>query len=220
MNERKKELKKSEIKKREGRERKKHKISIDSEKLVKVLIDTAVWMHMDANYTYGEKAWLQLHKNVASNVEQVLEAVPTKQQLYGHLPLITKTIQFRRTRHTDHCWRSRDEHISDILLWTPSHGQATAGRPARTYIQQLCADTGCSLDHLLGAMYDREGWWERVREIRAGSTTWWWWWLTDFNSMSAILSFYAQRLGKNVHIKIFMSGRKSFFFVQGSIEYE
>ena len=43
---------------------------------------------------------------------------PTKQQLYGHLPPITKTIQIRRTRHAGHCWRSRDKLISDVLLWT------------------------------------------------------------------------------------------------------
>ena len=51
---------------------------------------------------------------------------PTKQQLYGNLPPITKTIQVRWTRHVEHCWRSRDELISDILLWTPSHGRAKA----------------------------------------------------------------------------------------------
>ena len=34
--------------------------------------------------------------------------------------------------HVGHCWRSGDELISDILLWTPSHGRAKAGRPART----------------------------------------------------------------------------------------
>ena len=55
---------------------------------------------------------------------------PTKQQLYGHLPPITKTIQVRQTRHAGHCWRSRDELISDVLLWTPSHGRAKAGWPA------------------------------------------------------------------------------------------
>ena len=44
---------------------------------------------------------------------------PTRHQLYGHLPPITKTIQVRRTRHAGHCWRSRDELISDVLLWTP-----------------------------------------------------------------------------------------------------
>ena len=37
-----------------------------------------------------------------------------------------------------------DELISDVILWTPSHGRAKAGRPARPYIQQLCEDTGCS----------------------------------------------------------------------------
>ena len=72
----------------------------------------------------------------------------TKQQLYGRLPPITKTIKVRQTRHVGHCWRSRDEPVSDVLLWTPSQGQAKAGRPARTYIQQLCADTGCSLEDL------------------------------------------------------------------------
>ena len=51
---------------------------------------------------------------------------PTKQQLYGDLPPIMKTIQVRRTRHAGDCWRSRDELISDILLWTPSHGRAKA----------------------------------------------------------------------------------------------
>ena len=43
----------------------------------------------------------------------------TKYQLYGHLPTITKTIQVRRTRHAEHCCRSRGELISDALLWTP-----------------------------------------------------------------------------------------------------
>ena len=63
------------------------------------------------------------------------------------------------------CWRSRDEFISVILLWTPSHGRAKVGRPARSYIQQLCVDTGYSLEDLPGAMDDRDGWRERVREI-------------------------------------------------------
>ena len=99
---------------------------------------------------------------------------PTRHQLYGHLPLITKTIQVRQTRHAGHCWRSRDELISDVLLWTLAHGRAKAGRPARTYIQQLCEDTGCCPKDLPEAMNDREKWRERVRDIRATSTTWWW----------------------------------------------
>ena len=63
-----------------------------------------------------------------------------------------------------------------VFLWTPTHGRAKAGRPARTYIQQLCEDTGCCPEDLPEAMNDREKWRERVRDIRATSTTWWWWW--------------------------------------------
>ena len=83
---------------------------------------------------------------------------PTRHQLYGHLPPITKTIQVRRTRHAGHCWRSKDELISDVLLWTPTYGQAKAGRPARTYIQQVFEDTGCNPEDLPEAMNDREKW--------------------------------------------------------------
>ena len=100
---------------------------------------------------------------------------PTRHQLYGHLPPITITIQVRQTRHAGHCWRSRDKLISDVLLWTPTYGRAKAGWSARTYVQQLCEDTGCSPKDLPEAMNDREKWRERVRDIRASGMTWWWW---------------------------------------------
>ncbi len=50
-------------------------------------------------------------------------------RMYGHLPPVMKTIKDRRTRHMGHCWRSWDELIRDVLLWTPSYGRAKAGRP-------------------------------------------------------------------------------------------
>ena len=59
----------------------------------------------------------------------------------------------------------------NVLLWTPTHGRAKAGRPARTYIQQLCEDMGCCPEDLPRAMNDREEWRERVRDIRATSAT-------------------------------------------------
>ena len=114
-----------------------------------------------------------MKKTLDGNYIRMLRAIlnkssrqhPTKQQLYGHLTPIMKTIQVRWTRHAGHCWRSKNELISDILLWNPTHGRAKAGRSARIYIQQICADTGYSLEDLLGAMDHRDGWWERVREI-------------------------------------------------------
>ena len=132
----------------------------------------SIWMltkrlekKLDSNYT--RMLWAILNKSWQQH--------PTKHQLYGHLPPITNTIKVRQTRHAGHCWISRDELISDVLLWTPSYGRAKAGRPAQTYIQQLCEDTGCNSEDLPEAMNDREEWREKVRDIHADSTTWWWW---------------------------------------------
>ena len=116
---------------------------------------------------YGCTTWVltkQLERKLDGNYTRMLQAIlnksrqqhPTRHQLYGHLSPITKTIQVRRTRHAGYCWRSRDELISDVLLWTPTCGRAKAGRPAQTYIQQLCEDMGCSPEDVPEAMNDRE----------------------------------------------------------------
>ena len=118
---------------------------------------------------YGFTTWTvtkRPEKKLDGNYTRMLRAIlnkfwrqhPTRHQLYGHLPPITKTIQVRRTRHAGHCWRSRDELIRDVLLWTPTYGRAKAGRPARTYIQKLCEDTGFSPEDRPVAMNDREKW--------------------------------------------------------------
>ena len=60
---------------------------------------------LDSNHT--RMLWARLNKSWRPH--------PTKRQLYGHLPPITKTIQVRWTRH---CWRSKEK----------------AGWPAGTYI--------------------------------------------------------------------------------------
>ena len=76
----------------------------------------------------------------------------TKQWLYGHLPPISKTIQIWRIRHEGNCWMSKDQLISDVLLLTPSYERSSVEWPARTYLQQLSADTECDLEDLLKAM--------------------------------------------------------------------
>ena len=125
---------------------------------------------------YGWTTWTltrRLEKKLDGNYTRMLRAIlnkywrqhPTRHQLYGHLPPITKTIQVRRTRHEGHCWRSRDEFIRDVLLWTPTYGRAKGGRPARTYIQQLNEDTGCSPEDLPEAMNEEARSGKRGSEI-------------------------------------------------------
>ena len=63
---------------------------------------------------YGCTTWTLtkcMEKKLDSNYTRMLRAIlnkswwqhPTKQQLYGHLPPITKTIKIRRTRHVGPC---------------------------------------------------------------------------------------------------------------------
>ena len=103
-----------------------------------ILLTTSMEKKFDGNYT----------RMMGAILNKSCRQPPTKQQLYGHLPPITKTIKIRWTRYVGHCWRSRDKLIRDVLLWTPSHEWAKAICPAQTYIQQPCADTGCSLEDL------------------------------------------------------------------------
>ena len=128
---------------------------------------------------YGCTTWTltkRLKKKLDGNYTRMLRAIlnkswwqhPTRHQLYGHLPPIMKTIQVRWTRHAGHCWRSKDELISDVLLWTLAYVQAKAGWPARTYIQQLCEDTGCNPEDLPKAMNDR-----KVAREGQGYPCWW-----------------------------------------------
>ena len=127
---------------------------------------------------YGCTTWTltkQMEKKLDGNYTRMLQAILnkswrqhlTKHQLYVHLPPITKAIKVRQTRQAGNCWRSRGELISDVLQWTPLYDRAKTGRPARTYIQQLCEDTKCSPEDLPETMNDREEWRESVRDIRA-----------------------------------------------------
>ena len=72
-----------------------------------------------------------------------------------HTLIFSKTIQIR---HTGRYWKSKDGIIGDVFFWTRSHGRAGVGRPARTYLQQLCME-----EDQPNAMNDRDDWRERVR---------------------------------------------------------
>ena len=103
------------------------------------VVVVGILLHWCTTWTLSKRTEKKLDGNYTRMLQAILNKswrqYPTKQQPYGHLPPITKTIKIKRTRHAGHCWRSRDELISDVLLWTPSHERAKAGWPARTYIQ-------------------------------------------------------------------------------------
>ena len=140
---------------------------------------------------YGCTTWTltkRLEKKLDGNYTRMLRAIlnkfwrqhPTKHQLYGHLPPITKTIQVRRTRHAGHCWGSRDKLINDVLLWTPTYGRAKKDdQHQHTFSNYLRIRDGVQKTCQRRWTIGKSG-----REIRATSTTrWWWWWWWYLNWM-------------------------------------
>ena len=94
---------------------------------------------------YGCTTWIlmkYLQKKLDDNNTRMLYAVlnesweqnPVKQQLYSYLPPISQTIQEIWARHAGHCWKSKDEFISNILQWTPTHGHTSVDQLVKTYI--------------------------------------------------------------------------------------
>ena len=82
----------------------------------------SILLYRCTTWTLTKRKEKKLHSNYTRMLWAILNKSwrqhPTKQQLYGYLPSITKTIKVRQTRHAGHCKRSRDELISDVLLWS------------------------------------------------------------------------------------------------------
>ena len=76
---------------------------------------------------YGCTTWTltkRIEKKLDGNYTRMFRAAlniswkqhPTKKQLYGNLLPISQFIRERRARFVGHCWRAKDELISDVLL--------------------------------------------------------------------------------------------------------
>ena len=103
---------------------------------------------------YGATTWTltkTLEKQLNGAYTRMLRAAlnkpwqdhPTRNELYGDLPLLSDTIRQQSLRFAGHCWLNKSELAADLLLWNPSHGKRQGGRPKQTYID----DRGHQLQH-------------------------------------------------------------------------
>ena len=131
---------------------------------------------------YGCTTWTlkkRLEKKLDGNYTRIIRAIlnkswrqqPTRHQLYGHQPPIAKTIQARRTRHAEHCWRSKDELISDVLLMTEQKQDDQLKHTFSTYVR--IRDVALKICHRRWTI-GRSG--ERGSGISVLWLWWWWWW--------------------------------------------
>ena len=74
---------------------------------------------------------------------------------YGGFPEVSEDIRKRRLKFTGYCFWDTRECIRHFLFWEPPHDSKSLGRPARTYVDCLMNDTGCSVVKLKHCMLDR-----------------------------------------------------------------
>ena len=92
-------------------------------------------------------------------------------ELYGKLPRLSDTVRQRRMRLAGHCVRHPELTASQLILWEPTHGRKSRGRPQATYIDTLKRDTGLDgVAEIRTLMEDREQWRAAVRNSRVGVT--------------------------------------------------
>ena len=91
---------------------------------------------------------------------------------------ISPTIRERRAKHAEDCGWSKDLHMKDILLWTPTHGHTSITQPVKPYTYQFRMDSGYSFEYLLSPMANSDRRWERVKGILVD--TFWWWKMLNF----------------------------------------
>ena len=96
----------------------------------------------------------------------------TNEQLYQELPKVTSKIAERRLKLAGHCIRHPELSASSLVLWQPKRGDPSQGRPAVTYVNNLCSDLGVEdVAEIKTAMNNRVQWRELSRKVRTDART-------------------------------------------------
>ena len=72
---------------------------------------------------------------------------------------VSDKITARRMRLAGHCQRHQELPASKLVLWEPTHGHRSRGRPTLTYVDVLKKDSEVqSTSELAGCMENRDDW--------------------------------------------------------------
>ena len=118
-----------------------------------------MWLHhLDINKALWEKVRWELHKDTAYHFQQILEVTlyktaavwPLTSHLINHPSKMNKIWWLLLRKQLS----PMDTHVWSHQCWL-----------IKTYIYQLCVNTGCRLEEMPRMMDNRDGWWERGMRI-------------------------------------------------------
>ena len=101
--------------------------------ITKLVVAVSALLYSCTTWTLTKRMEKRLDGNYTKMLQAILnkpwKQLPTKiaavQLLTFHLK---KIIHIKRTGQAGQCWRNKDKLISDVLLWTFTHGHASIGR--------------------------------------------------------------------------------------------
>ena len=111
---------------------------------------------------YGYVSWTltkHLEKSKMGTTERCCMLFLTNPQnntLQNSSCTATYFLSRKRERYARYCWKTKNELKSNVIIWTTTHDHTNVGKPAKTYIHQFSADTGCHLEDLPRAIADRD----------------------------------------------------------------
>ena len=122
---------------------------------------------------YGSECWTlkpTLQKSLDGCYTRMLRVVlnidksthVTNERLYAGIFRVSDKIAARRMRLAGHCQRHQELPASKLVLWEPTHGHRSRGRPTPTYVDVLKKDTGAqTTNELAGCMENQDDWKQR-----------------------------------------------------------
>ena len=124
---------------------------------------------------YGSECWTlkpTLQKSIDGCYTRMLRVVlnigtsahVTNESLYSGILRVSDKIAARRMRLAGHCQRHQELPANKLVLWEPTHGHRSRGRPTSTYVDVLKKDSGArNTSELAGCMENRDDWKRRWR---------------------------------------------------------
>ena len=87
----------------------------------------------------------------------------TNKVLYGNRPQISDVIRKRRLKFAGHSVRQKEQQsVSEIVLWESTHWTRNAGGQAKSFVDILKEDTGCTSTHEVQTCMEDKVVWRKI----------------------------------------------------------
>ena len=90
----------------------------------------------------------------------------TNAELYQGIQKVTEKIRAKRLQFVGHCQRHPELPVQQVLLWHPTHGTRSRGRPATNFTKQLMKEAQAETVEELKQLIESRDLWRSISGAR------------------------------------------------------